>query len=302
MNETNSGAATESASSPEPAGLSFGPRLASAREALSLSVNDIAARLRLSPKQVIAIEGENLAVLPGPAFLRGFVRNYAKEVRLDPAPLIGALNRILEPGISVDAPAQARSPLVHPAERERFSRAFVIVGAVGALLVFAVAGWISNSRSRQAASSVGPGDISPVAATLTVAPAWTVSGAAANAAAAPESLALTSSRTASNAEAFSQSQPAKGVEVPAPIGASAIEPTALRLSFREISWVQLTQQDGTVLLSQNNPAGTEQIVRGKPPYQLVIGNASAVSLEYGGKTVDLKPLTSAGNVARLTVQ
>jgi cytoskeleton protein RodZ len=57
-----------------------------------------------------------------------------------------------------------------------------------------------------------------------------------------------------------------------------------------------------VVLSQNNPAGSQQIVRGQPPYQVVIGNASEVALDYDGKPVDLVPVTSAGNIARLTLQ
>jgi cytoskeleton protein RodZ len=294
MSDGDELAVTEDRASIDPAALSFGPRLAHARETLSLSVNDIAARLRLSPKQVMAIESENLEALPGPAFLRGFVRNYAKEVRLDPVPLIDALNRMLEPATTVELPAQERSPLIHAAERERFSRAFVITAAVGALLIFAAVGWFSNSRSRPDTSRVGSQGATALVATLN-APALTASAAAAKA---PEQPEASSSVAGLNT---APPRPAAGNEAPAPVSSAAIEPTALHLSFREISWVEVTQEDGTVLMSQNNPAGTEQVVRGKPPYRVVIGNASTVSLAYGGKTIDLKPLTSADNVARLTV-
>ena len=298
MSDSDALAVTEDRASTDPAALSFGPRLAHARETLSLSVNDIAARLRLSPKQVMAIESENLEALPGPAFLRGFVRNYAKEVRLDPVPLIAALNRMLEPAATVDLPAQERSPLIHAAERERFSRAFVITAAVGALLIFAAVGWFSNSRSRPDTSSVGSQSATAVVATLT-SPVLTASAAAAATAKAQEQPEASSSVTELNIAP--PPRRTDGGEAPAPVSSTAIEPTALHLSFREISWVEVKQEDGTVLMSQNNPAGTEQVVRGKPPYRVVIGNASTVSLAYGGKTIDLKPLTSADNVARLTV-
>jgi hypothetical protein len=33
----------------------------------------------------------------------------------------------------------------------------------------------------------------------------------------------------------------------------------------------------------------------------VIGNASAVVLDYKGKSIDLKPVTSGDNVARITL-
>lgn len=252
--------------------MSFGRRLASAREAMSLSVNDIAARLRISPRQVTAIEREDLAALPGAAFVRGFVRNYAKEVRLDPAPLLASLNRLLEP--APDAPAApVRATVLRTAERERWSRTLVVAGAIGALVVFAVLGWVANMRTR-------PADALLPAKTEKVAPQ--AAPGATETAALPE--------------------PASAAAAPEAPAAPAPEPGTLRFTFRGVSWVEVTQSDGKVLLSQSNPAGSEQIVRGRPPYQVVIGNASEVALDYDGKPVDLVPVTRAGNVARLTLQ
>ena len=62
------------------------------------------------------------------------------------------------------------------------------------------------------------------------------------------------------------------------------------------------ETDGTVLLKQNNPAGTEQTIDGVPPYTLVIGNASKVELEFRGRPVDLSAATSRGDVARLRLE
>jgi len=290
MSEPGANPVNDGRASIDSAGLTFGPRLANAREALSLTVSDIAARLRISPKQVIAIERENLSALPGPAFLRGFVRNYAKEVKLDPAPLIAALNRVLEPAIPAPAPTPGRSPLVHVAEQERSSRRLVIAGAVGALIVFAIAGWLSNSRLRKEASNATPVKTASVAAPSTAAPMVA-------AAAAPEGLSPTQSAATAGVAERATPAPAQATDAPSST-APAAEPGSLRFVFRDLCWVEVTQGDGKVLLSQNNEAGTEQTLNGKPPYQLVIGNASAASVEYGGKAVDLKPATVA-NVARL---
>ncbi len=73
------------------------------------------------------------------------------------------------------------------------------------------------------------------------------------------------------------------------------------MSFREQAWVEVTQSDGRILQSQINPAGSEQRIDGKAPLKLVVGNASAVSIEYKGKAIDLKPATSPDNVARITL-
>jgi hypothetical protein len=63
---------------------SFGARLNWERERLGLTVTDVAARLRLHPNQVRAIEQESLAKLPEAAYVRGFVRSYARVLNLDP--------------------------------------------------------------------------------------------------------------------------------------------------------------------------------------------------------------------------
>jgi cytoskeleton protein RodZ len=96
-------------------------------------------------------------------------------------------------------------------------------------------------------------------------------------------------------------------ESPAPVAAAAADPGrakaagALRFVFDEESWVEVIQADGRVLMSQINPAGTERTLAGDPPLKVVIGNASAVTVEYRGKRVDLAPRTSIENVARLTL-
>ena len=95
---------------------SFGGRLAWERQKAGLTVTDIAARLRLHPKQVRAIEEENLGGLPEPAYVRGFVRSYAKIVGIDVSPLLADLNdRIAPPaGSVVDGAGSAGAFLLPP--------------------------------------------------------------------------------------------------------------------------------------------------------------------------------------------
>ncbi|WP_090444581.1 RodZ domain-containing protein [Duganella sp. CF458] len=65
-----------------------GAALAAAREAMGLSVEQVADQLKLAPRQVAAIEQGDFDALPNRAVTRGFIRAYAKAVRLDPAPLV----------------------------------------------------------------------------------------------------------------------------------------------------------------------------------------------------------------------
>ena len=55
------------------------------------------AALRLHPNQVRAIEQEDLTRLPEPAYVRGFIRSYARVLNIDPAPMLDDLNAKLAP-------------------------------------------------------------------------------------------------------------------------------------------------------------------------------------------------------------
>jgi len=68
-----------------------GAELAAQREALGLTVEQIADQLKLAQRQVLAIEQGDYDALPNMAVTRGFIRAYAKAVRLDPAPLVAMI-------------------------------------------------------------------------------------------------------------------------------------------------------------------------------------------------------------------
>jgi cytoskeleton protein RodZ len=262
---------------------SFGPTLAAARRARAMSQSDVAAQLRLHLRQVRAIEAENLDALPEGPFVRGFLRNYARLVGVPAEPLLASLNGRLKPcePLRTDGPGVASTGPVLRAAREHASRLIVIGGAVAALLIFAVVGWWTMRPVTH-----------PAPAAVAAAPPVPAAAAAPSAEGGAEPAAV---------EPPAVSQPAAGQ--PAAAGATSAAPaTALRFSFRERSWVQVTQADGTLLTSQNNEAGTQRTVDGTPPYLLVIGNASNVELEFRGQAVDLAAVASRENVARLRLE
>ena len=80
---------------------------------------------------------------------------------------------------------------------------------------------------------------------------------------------------------------------------TAAAASAIRLTFTEVSWVEVLDASGKQLLSQNNPAGSEVSLDGKAPFQVLIGNAGGTRLEYRGKSIELGPMTGRDNVARV---
>ena len=76
---------------------------------------------------------------------------------------------------------------------------------------------------------------------------------------------------------------------------------SLIFSFSEPSWVEVRDRTGQVVFSQLNQPGSRPEIPGEPPFALVIGNASHVTLHYKGEAVDLSK-RSKDDVARLTLE
>lgn len=70
----------------------FGPRLKAGREQKNLALAEVAAKLKLTARQVEALEEEDLSHLPSEVFVRGFVRNYARLVDVEVDSLIAPLD------------------------------------------------------------------------------------------------------------------------------------------------------------------------------------------------------------------
>src|SRR5918996_427226 len=100
--------------------LSAGALLAAAREELNLSVSEVARHLKLSPAQVEALEEGAYERLPGRVFVRGFLRNYAKLLGLDPQPLLRRIEHEMPQPRAVEEPPSAPEAVMPTGERSRW--------------------------------------------------------------------------------------------------------------------------------------------------------------------------------------
>jgi cytoskeleton protein RodZ len=263
---------------------SFGARLRWERERAGLTVTDVAARLRLHPNQVRALEQETLTALPEAAYVRGFVRSYARIFNVEPGALLDDLASKIAPSGSsvVDGMTQQRdySP-VRAASREQTSRRLVVVGAVLLLILLGILGWYATRESAPISTT---GTVVPAAPTVQAPP--------------PAPPPVTEPAT-----------PAPGA-VPvvaaagAPEAAALLEPIPppplLKLRFTGASWAEVKDAEGKVLHSQHNTAGAEFVIEGTPPFYVVIGDTTKTSVEVRGEAYDLSPY-SRQNVARFTI-
>ncbi len=306
----------ETASAPSsdaPAG--YGARLAWERQRAGMGVTDIAAQLRLHPDQVRAIEQENLARLPEPPYVRGFIRGYARTLKIDPVPLLSDLNAKLAPVPDPEnGDAASDYAVERSAVRERSSR-WVMGIAVAALIALGLLGWQTTQREVETQAAVVR---APVATpTPTPAPAITPAvepvspPAAAEVTAPPVNAAETAAAPKQIEAAPATSAPVVAAPpvaavpaITAPLAATPARTEAaptLMLRFTGASWVEVTDAGGKVLLSQLSTPGAEHALEGNLPLNVLIGDATRTSVEVRGVAFNLLPIMR-NNVARFTVK
>jgi cytoskeleton protein RodZ len=116
------GSQPENATSAVPGGIqtgglesvaAVGARLSQLREAKNWSIDDVSARLKVSPQKLRALESGDLSLFPDRNFAAGIVRSYAKIMGADPAPFTAALRQAsgpVEQNLSLPASSGAGLP------------------------------------------------------------------------------------------------------------------------------------------------------------------------------------------------
>ncbi|HKQ24480.1 MAG TPA: RodZ domain-containing protein [Burkholderiales bacterium] len=251
-----------------------GSSLLAERRRQGLSLGDISRQLKLSVRQVEAIERDDYSGFGGPVFVHGFIRNYAKLLNLDPDPLVRAADRILNP------PVLEREPLVAPAGPlvvRRRKIGMVPAASAGAVVAVVVVAILVGNRGGSK-----PAPEEPVVAAVEQAAQPTQPVPAPKSAVAPSPSAA---RTGA------------GNAVAAETGPRA----TLRMVFDQESWVEIKDRNGNTIFGQLSPAGSRRSVSGEPPFDVVVGNAAGVRLTYKDENVDLSAHTQV-DVARLTLE
>jgi cytoskeleton protein RodZ len=287
-----------------PAPATAGALLVAAREAAGLSIEAVAQQLKLAPRQVRALEEGDYTHLPGRTFVRGFARNYARLVRLDPEKVLGALaagataSTLAAPTLQPTAPTIGELPTSDHAKPgwTRWAIPVTLAAIVAAAAVYEWSRPAGDGRPVGGSAAPGTGGHSAAPPAAQDRSAVPLANPVAAGASAPEAIPL----QAPAAVPAPSAAPAGAAPAAIPVGSAPASDQPLTLSFRDYSWTEVRDRDGRVLLSGMNPGGTAQSLSGTPPLDLVIGNASDVSVTYRGQPVDLAPHTRQ-NVARFTL-
>ena len=314
-----------------------GATLAAQRESMGWTIEQVAEQLKLAPRQVVAIEAGDYAALPSPAVTRGFVRAYAKILRLDPAPLVAMIpmdNPVpVETGAVRSNRPTSFSHSRYPTHGKRSSLPLAWIAGVVVVAACAGAAWhfglislpgsqtpgneaVLNAPAETTTATVPAADAvhNPTVPLISVpapadansanaAPAAGTTGAAtppAPAAVTPP--AATPGATVGAPATATTAPAAPAAAVPAPAAApAAAGANTLVLTVREDSWIEVKPQGGRALISRLVKAGSTETVEVPGTATLVVGNPGGVSATLRGAAVAL-PAVPGKTISRVTLK
>ena len=284
--------------------VSAGTLLRAGREAAGLTIAAVAQQLKLAPRQITALEEGDFAKLPGRTFIRGFVRNYARLLRLDSDAVLAGLPEATasatheHPSLAPTPRPMGELPADVPTRPSpaRWAIPLALVAVVAVAAIYEIARPPAPPTPQVAGGK-------PAAPIVQVAP---------NAAAVPATAPGNTTTTLPNPLAGTGDKPFAPPEnavtgnapTEPPIAASTSPDATVApivLTFNGTSWVEVRDGTGTLVVSVTGNSGGTQEVNGRAPFEVILGNAAAVNVSWQGKTFDTAPFTRQ-NVAKFTLR
>jgi len=318
---------------PEVLAEEWGARLTTARENLSLSIEQVATDLNLPAHYISQLEACSLEGLPSLVFAKGYIRAYAKLLHLDDDQLVSEFETIHGEGgkgqIRPVSRVRQQVEMSHPVMK--ISTWLIVLALVGLILWW----WqIQHGGSSEDITPAvdEPAQLEPLS-TQTEDAVVTLDGGTAQLVlpklddqpasdsveeqvsaeeqteAEPEYLTaaeikkLQTAIEQNEAQTQEQTEAASDLEAITTPETSAADLSEVNFSASFIAecWVSIKDANGKTLFNNLRGKGQSLNLTGKPPLNILIGAADAVSsASYNGKALNLDPHTRK-NIVRLTL-
>ena len=330
--------ASSTVTSPEQPATGYGACLRLAREAMGVSLGDMAVRSRLSVQQIRALEEEDMSVLPEPVYVRAFIRGACRLLQIDAQPLVDDFNARFAAG---DAGArrlsgeQGQIPETDPAQEQVISgspkhRNVKVILLVSLITLVAAGLWAvytdqfaflhsgteaqqietgaestTNTQDPPANANNVPAENAATQTTNDTKVSETSSSET------PASSANKTESTEKNGAAEAQGEKIAETATPAsetveaqrvikPIANAAMRRVEFRLTDASC-WVQVISPAGRNLIAEEMKPGTVRTIDVPVGSRFTIGNPTRLQLTIDGQVRDLSKVTRSG-IARLSIE
>lgn len=297
---------------------SCGEQLQSAREAQSLKLSDVALQLKLPEARLIEIESSEYDPAISATFYRGYIRAYARLLKLDVEPLLESFNQTVVQETAIETNPRL-SAFSSKKEVTTGTQLFKWMSAIIVISILSLVAWGLKERFSQLPdeSALLDGEIAnnsdDEAFTNTLDLSLTVNEPVANEDASAgveqsehtdsienESLANENRANESNESAsesvnrentstavMSEAQPVPGDADKTDSRVTDADLDELVFAFVGDCWVEVTDATGERLAIGIKRNGKVMTLQGKPPFKVLLGDPSVVSLQHNQNMIDL---------------
>ncbi|CAJ0945271.1 unnamed protein product [Ranitomeya imitator] len=316
-----------------------GSRLRNAREQLGLSQQVVAERLCLKVSTVRDIEEDKAPPELASTFLRGYIRSYARLVRIPEDELLPIMEKFAPVRAAKIEPMQSFARVKRRKKRDGWLMSFtwlILIVVLGLTGVW----WWQNHQAQQdeistmaeqssvdmpseghtqaiplgndalaqdvASNATNDASVDANAQAATSVDSSTLPQDAAQNVTQPAATSSTATALPANTPSPTAGSPVTGLPTTGLPTAPADEapntnPNALAINFTDDCWLEVSDATGKKIFSGLQRKDSALNLNGKLPYKLKIGAPAAVQIQFQGKAVDLSRFISTNQVARLTL-
>jgi cytoskeleton protein RodZ len=264
-----------------------GERLAHARRARDVSIQEIANALHLDEYKVRALEQNEFERLGAPVFAKGYLRKYAALVGVSVDEILADYYRLnRSTGAPLVMPTRVRPPRDLPSGPW-------LGGLVVVILVAGAAWWWLSAGSERFDERTEPAALAPFADDRSAVPTRQPEAGTSG----PGAAGQAESADVATPEGGPAERPS-GAEQPQTGGPPQVE---LRLTFSGDCWTEVTDASGERLYFGLGSAGRAVTLSGEPPLQVLLGNSVNATLAVNGSNYPVPQSARRGDTARLTI-
>ena len=295
--------------------MTAGKLLNAARLAAGLHLGVLSVNLKVSVRQLEALEADQYPADQSPVFARGLAASFCRQLRIDPAPILALMPL---PANYLQPNGVVRHASLAPSNFRSMNRSAIglpfraWLGAVGMLLLIAaliwvpspsqwawldlVAAYVASPEPERVSTVTSPAEATPPASLASD------SSLMATNVNVPELLDSSLEKPAGQTVAVTNDpKTASKDSSKAPIGSITARSSELFFSATDTSWIEVRDEKSQVLWSGILKAGESNRLLVLPMATVVVGRADVVQVKFRGQAFDLKPHTLS-NVARFEVK
>ncbi|WP_024604282.1 MULTISPECIES: RodZ domain-containing protein [unclassified Pseudoalteromonas] len=250
------------------------------REQANVSIATIAAPLKLSELQIKRLENDEFILLGPITFVKGYIKNYCRELKVDSTPILAMMPAPPEP----TKPANMQSFSRRTEKEANDSRLMFFSYLILAIVIGSSALWFWQNATpiEEQTSNINVAN-SKMSERQAAQPS--ISEQQQQAEIDDESLLesqSTSSETSTSAEAVTETAPIASNNASQEDASSTIV-----MNFNGESWVEIYDGEGEKIVFGVKKAGYIMTVSGTPPFSVVLGKHDAVDITLNGEPVDV---------------